>query len=249
MRAIVCVKRVPDTEARIRIRPDGAGIDQTGVKFVTNPYDEFALEAALQQRDAAGEGEVTVISVGGTEAGETLRAALAMGADQAILLRAEGGPEGMAVAAALAAELRDRTFDIALFGMKAIDDDLQAVGAMTAELLELPSATVVSRFTVENGRVTAERAIEGGIEVVELKLPCILSITKGAYELRYASLKGIMAAKKKPLEEKPANLGDSGIRETTYSYPPERKPGRIVGTGPDAVPELVRLLREEAKVL
>jgi electron transfer flavoprotein beta subunit len=219
------------------------------VKFVMNPYDEFAVEAALKHREAAGEGEVTLLSVGGPEAAETLRTGLAMGADGAVLLRADAAAEGLAVAAAIAAELKGREFDLALFGLKAVDDDQQAVGAMVAELLELPSATAVTEFSVENGKVTAQREIEGGTEVVEMKLPCVITITKGAYEPRYASLKGIMAAKKKPLEEKPAALGAAMSEVRALSYPPERTAGRIVGEGPDAVPELLRLLREEAKVI
>jgi electron transfer flavoprotein beta subunit len=245
----VCVKRVPDTEARIRIGGDGASIDPAGVKFVLNPYDEFAVEAALKHREAAGSGEVTVISAGAAESAETLRTALAMGADQAVLLKTDGPQEGLAVARALADELRSRDFDLALFGLKAIDDDLQAVGPMVAELLELPSASAVTEFTIEGETVTANRAIEGGLEVVELKLPCILTITKGAYEPRYASLKGIMAAKKKPLEEKEASPGENTVRDASLKYPAERQAGRIIGEGPDAVPELLRVLREEAKVL
>ena len=132
--------------------------------------------------------------------------------------------------------------------MKAIDDDLGAVGPMVAELLGIPVATTITEFSVEGGKVTAHREIEGGTEIVELKVPCALTLTKGAYEPRYASLKGIMAAKKKPLEEKPA-AGDAQAPAMKLSYPPERQAGRIVGEGPDAVPELLRLLREEAKVL
>jgi electron transfer flavoprotein beta subunit len=247
--SIVCVKRVPDTETRIRISADQKTVEGAGVKFVMNPYDEFAVEAALKHREPAGAGEVTVVSVGSTDSAETLRAALAMGADAALLLRSDAPAEGLAVARALAAELKERQFDLALFGMRAIDDDLQAVGAMTAELLHLPSATVVTEFSVDGDTVTAQREIEGGTEVVELKTPCILTITKGAYEPRYASLKGIMAAKKKPLEEKPAQLGEARTTLRSLTPPPERQPGRIVGKGADAVPELVRLLREEAKVV
>ncbi len=249
MKTVVCVKRVPDTEARIRVGSDGSSIDPSGVKFILNPYDEFAVEAALRLRDGADGGEVTVLSVGAAEAAETLRTTLAMGADQAVLLKTGATSEGLATARVIAAELRDRDFDIALFGMKAIDDDLQAVGAMVAEILELPSATVVTEFTVDRGTVTAQRAIEGGIEIVELKLPCVLTITKGAYEPRYPSLKGIMAAKKKPLEEKAVETSAAGIRIESLEAPPERSAGRIVGQGPDAVPELLRLLREEAKVI
>jgi electron transfer flavoprotein beta subunit len=249
VKIVVCVKRVADTEARIRIAGDGKSVDPAGVKFVPNPYDEFAVEAALRLRDAAGAGEVVALSVGGAECAETLRTILAMGADAAVLLKTAGQPEGLAVAQAIAAELREREYDLVLFGMKAIDDDLQAVGAMVAELLEIPSVTVVTEFRLEGDEVVADREIEGGTEVVALKRPCVLTVTKGAYEPRYASLKGIMAAKKKPLEEKPAAVGESGTTVEALVAPPERKPGRIVGQGPDAVPELLRLLREEAKVV
>lgn len=249
MNSIVCVKRVPDTEARIRIAGDEATIDPAGVKFVLNPYDEFAVEAALKHKEAAAAGEVAVITVGGSESGETLRTALAMGADRAILLRSDSAAEGLAVAKALAQEIRGQEFDLLLFGMKAIDDDLQAVGIMVAELLDLPAASVVTEFSVDDGKVTAHREVEGGTEIVELQLPCVLTITKGAYEPRYASLKGIMAAKKKPLEERPAQLGDSHTRIERLTYPPERQAGRWIGEGADAVPELLRVLREDAKVL
>lgn len=249
MKSIVCIKRVPDTEARIRIGADDAALDLAGVKFVLNPYDEFALEAALRQKEAAGSGEVTVLSVGGAESAETLRTALAIGADAAVLLRTAVPAEGLAAARVLADELKGRGFDLLLFGMKAVDDDLQAVGPMVAELLGLPAASAVTEFSVEDGKVVAQREIEGGVEVVELKLPCALTLTKGAYEPRYASLKGIMAAKKKPLEEKPVEAPSAGARTLRLSYPSERQAGRIVGQGADAVPELLRLLREEAKVL
>jgi electron transfer flavoprotein beta subunit len=249
VKSIVCVKRVPDTEARLRIAGDGKSVDAAGVKYVLNPYDEFAVEAALKHREQAGSGEVVAVTAGGAASAETLRTALAMGADAAVLLKSDARLEGLAAARVLADELKGREFDLALFGMKAIDDDLQAVGPMVAELLGLPAATAVTEFSVEGGTVTAQREIEGGHEVVELKTPCVLTITKGAYEPRYASLKGIMAAKKKPLEEKPAAAADSGVETRSLGYPAERQAGRIVGQGADAVPELLRLLREEAKVL
>ncbi len=249
MKSIVCVKRVPDTETRVRIAGDGGSIETAGVKYVLNPYDEFAVEAALKQKEAAGSGEVTVVTVGGAESAETLRTALAMGADNAVLLRADRPAEGLAVARVLAEELRGREYDLLLFGVRAIDDDLQAVGPMVAELLGIPAISNVMEFSREDGRVVAQREVEGGTEVVELRLPCALTLTKGAYEPRYASLKGIMAAKKKPLEEKQVQVGEGAPAEVKLSFPPERQAGRIVGQGADAVPELVRLLREEAKVL
>ncbi|MDQ3557495.1 MAG: electron transfer flavoprotein subunit beta/FixA family protein [Gemmatimonadota bacterium] len=249
MKSIVCVKRVPDTETRIRITGDESGIESAGVKWVLNPYDEFAMEAALRQKEGAGAGEVTAITAGGPAAAETLRSCLAMGADRAVLLRAERIDGGLPVARLLADEIRGREYDLLLFGMKAVDDDLQAVGPMVAELLGLPAASAVTEFSVDGGSVTAHREIEGGTELVELRIPCVLTMTKGAYEPRYASLKGIMAAKKKPLEEKDVQPTPGSLRVEGMSYPPERQAGRIIGEGPDAVPELLRVLREEARVL
>jgi electron transfer flavoprotein beta subunit len=250
---IVCVKRVPDTETRIRIE-GGQSIDRAGIKYVISPYDEFALEAALRLKEAVGEGSVAAVTVGDAAAAEQLRAALAMGADRAVLLKhpaaAEETMDGLVTARALAAELRDGpAADLILFGMKAIDDDQQQVGPMVAELLGLPCVTVVAELEAEDGRVVCRREVEGGLEVVEVLLPAVVTMTKGAHEPRYPSLKGIMAAKRKPLEEKEAELGQGRIRVLELKYPPERPPGRVVGEGVDAVPELVRLLREEAKVL
>ncbi|HEX6940825.1 MAG TPA: electron transfer flavoprotein subunit beta/FixA family protein [Longimicrobiales bacterium] len=249
MRSIVCIKRVPDTEARIKIAGDGVSIDPAGIKYIISPYDEFAVEAALRLKEGAGEGEVTVMTVGEPAAAEQLRSALAMGADNAVLLRGEPTLDGLATARALAAEAKERGAELILFGMKAVDGDQQQVGPMVAELLGLPCVTVVSEFEVADGKVVCHREVEGGVEVVEAPLPAVLTITKGKYEPRYASLKGIMAAKKKPLEEKDAQLGGSRVRIRELRYPPERPAGRIVGEGADAVPELVRLLREEAKAL
>lgn len=247
MNIYVCIKRVPDTEARIKV--SGAAIDAAGVKHVISPYDEFALEAALRLKESTGAGEVVVVSVGDASSGEQLRTALAMGADRAVLLKGEVTVDGLATAKALAAELKAASADLVLFGMKGVDYDQQQVGPMVAGLLDLPCISVVSEMQVEGSSVVAHREIEGGVEVVEAPLPAVVTITKGKDEPRYPSLKGIMAAKKKPLEEKEAQLGESRLTVTSMTPPPDRPPGRIVGTGVDAVPELVRLLREEAKVL
>ncbi len=249
MKSIVCMKRVPDTEARIKITDDRKAIDPAGIKYIISPYDEFAVEAALQLKESRGEGEVVVLTAGESAAGEQLRSALAMGADRGVLLRGTASLDGLATARVLAAELEGAGADLILFGMKAVDDDQQQVGPMVAELLGLPCITVVGEFTIEGNTVVCHREVEGGVEVVEAPLPAVLTITKGKYEPRYASLKGIMAAKKKPLEEKEAAPGTDRIEILELDYPPERPTGVIVGTGPDAVPELVRLLRNEAKAL
>ena len=250
MKIAVCIKRVPDTETRIRIGGDGASIDESGVKFVVNPYDEFAIEEALQRKEKAGGGEVVAIALGPDAAQETIRGALAMGADRGVLLKADKVPaDALAVARALAAELKDGGWDLVLFGKLAVDDYNHGVGPMTAELLGLPCVTAVVKLELEGGRGVAEREVEGGMEVVEFALPAVLTADKGLNTPRYPALKGIMAAKKKPIEIKPAALGEARVAVTTLALPADRKAGRIVGEGPDAVGELVRLLRTEAKVL
>jgi len=250
MKIAVCVKRVPDSETRVKIAADGRRLDEAGVKFVVNPYDEFAVEEALQRREKAGAGEVAVICLGPAAAQETIRTALAMGADRGILLQTDAIPaDGLEAAKALAAELKDGGWDLILFGKMAIDDYNHQVGPMVAELLGLPCVTAVAHLALDGGKGVAEREIECGIEVVEFLIPAVLTTDKGLNEPRYPALKGIMAAKKKPLEVKPVQLGAGGVEILAMTPPPERKDGKIVGEGPDAVPELVRLLREEAKVL
>jgi len=246
---IVCVKRVPDTETRIRVGEGGTTIDPTGVKFIMSPYDEFAVEAALRTKEATGSGEVALVTLGDDSSQETLRAGLAMGADKATLLVGESSMDGLATAKALAEELKDGGAPLVLFGVKAADGDQQQVGPMTATLLGYPCVTGVSSFEVTDDKVVCHREVEGGVEVAEVQLPAVVTVTKGAFEPRYASLKGIMAAKRKPLEQKDASSSQSRVIVTQLAHPPERAAGKIVGEGPDAVPELVRLLREEANAL
>ena len=247
MKIAVCLKRVPDTTAKIVIGPDGRSIDETGVKFVPNPYDEYALEAAIALKEKAGAGETVVVSLGGESTPETIRTALAMGIDRAVLLKGGPSADGLEVARALSGELKG--FDLVLFGKMAVDDYNHQVGVMVAELLELPCISAVSSLTIEGEVVTAEREVEGGIEVVECRLPAVITTDKGVNTPRLPSLKGIMAAKKKPFEIKDATVGAGGVNVLALALPPERQAGRIVGEGPDAAPELARLLRTEAKVI
>lgn len=247
MNVIVCVKRVPDTEARIRV--DGTGIDSAGIKYDLSPYDAFAVEAALRTKEAVGEGEVTLLTLGDGSSQETLRKGLAMGADRAILLTGEAGPDGLATAKALATELEASDAPLFLFGIKAADDDQAQVGPMAAVLTGRPCVTGVSSFEVEGDKVVCHREVEGGSEVLEVDLPAVLCMTKGPNEPRLAALKGIMAAKKKPLDQKDAPEIAARLTVRSLEEPPARPAGRIVGEGPDAVTELVRLLREEANAL
>ena len=194
-------------------------------------------------------GEVSLRTVGTKEAQEPLRNGLAMGADKATLLRADSYMDGLGTAKALAVELKDSDAQLILFGVKAAGSDQQQVGPMVATLLGISCVTEVSSFEFGDGVVTCHREIEGGIEVVEADLPAVLTITKGEYEPRYASLKGIMAAKRKPLEEREADFSQPGIHIERLSEPTTRGSGCILEDSPDAVAELVRLLREEANAL
>lgn len=250
MKIAVCVKRVPDTETRIKIGADGRTIDEGGVKFVLNPYDEFAVEEALKHKESAGDGEVVVVAMGGDSSQETIRTALAMGADRGVLLRVERVPlDPLVTSRLLAKELEGQGYDLILFGKLAIDDYSQAVGTMVAELLGIPCVSAIAHLDIADGKATAEREIEGGLEVVEFSLPAVLTADKGLNEPRYPALRGIMAAKKKPLEVKPVDAVAGGIEIQELQLPPQRKEGRIVGEGADAVPALIDALQNEAKVI
>ena len=250
MKIAVCIKRVPDTETRIKIGADGKSIDEAGVKFVMNPYDEFAVEEALKLKESAGEAEVVAVAVGTDSSQETIRTALAMGADRGMLVKTEAKSlDPIATAQVLARALKDAGFDLILFGKLAIDDYSHAVGAMVAELLGVPCVSSICSLEIEGREGRAEREIEGGVEAVEFSLPAVLSADKGLNEPRYPALRGIMMAKKKPLEVKPVELEQGGIEIVALTLPHERQEGRIVGEGPDAVPALIEALQTEAKVL
>jgi len=245
----VCIKQVPDTETRPQIAGNGKEIEKAGIKWIVNPYDEFAIEEALQLTEKNG-GEVTIVSLGPADIEPSIRGALAMGAQKAIRIDAPQNPtDPLATARALAAVLKNKNFDLILFGKQAIDDDMLQVPQMVAEALELPCATVVVKLTLEGDSAIAEREIEGGKEKLAFKLPAVIAAQKGLNEPRYRSLKGIMTAKKIPIEVVSAELQQDHIQIEDLEYPPQKQPGKIVGKGAEAVPELVRLLHEEAKVI
>jgi electron transfer flavoprotein beta subunit len=262
MKIAVCVKQVPDTEAKIRIRPDGRSIEEAGVNFVVSPFDEYAVEEALRLKEKQG-GEVAVFTVGDERAATALRTVLAMGADRGVHLKdpAFEGSDALGISRILAAALKKTPFDLILFGKQAVGTDQGQVGPRVAELLDLPHVSVVVSLTVEAGRLTAEREIEGALEIVESPLPAVITAQKGLNEPRYASLKGILAAKKKEiltmtladLGLEASSVGAAGAREVweKLEVPPSRGAGKILKDMEPAAAarELVRLLREEAKVL
>ncbi len=250
MKIAVCIKRTPDSESRFKIAASSAAIDEAGLKFDIDDFASYAVEVALQLNEKQGPGETVVYAVGPDVVQETLRKAMSMGADRAVQLKTDAVPyDGLAVAKALAAELESGGYDLVLFGKHAFDTSAGIVGTATAELLGVPCVTAASKLDIAGGKGTARRELEGAAEIVEFPLPAVVTIDEGIARPRYPSLKGIMAAKKKPLETKPAQLGPVRVTVKSMELPAERAPGRIIGEGAAAVPELVRLLQTEAKVL
>jgi len=260
MKILVGIKQVPDTETKIKIAADGVSIDESGIKWVISPYDEYAIEQALQWRDVAG-GEVLLAGAGRQSVQTALRQGLAMGADRAILIKDEryDRADGLARARALAELVRAEAIDLVLLGKYGVGFDEAQTGPMLAEVLSWPHASAVSKATIENGSFHVERAVEGAVEIQEGTLPAVLTCEKGLNEPRLPSLKGIMQSKKKPIDVKTpeelglstAELGDGRrLVWETLELPPQRGAGqRIDGDAQQAARELARLLREEAKVI
>ena len=262
MKIAVLIKQVPNSEAKIRVGADGRSIDTDGVEYVVNPYDEYAMEAALQAKEKFG-GEVVVLGLGGAKVEESLRQCLALGADQAVVLRdpAFDGSDSLGVARILATALKAVEPNLVLCGKVGIDRDAASVGVMVAELLDLPHVSVVTELEwIGETSCKVGREIEGGSETLEVRLPAVLAANKGLNEPRYASLKGIMMAKKKPMEVKDAaalgiDIGTVGsaaaLTQIVKMEPPaERAAGRMLqGEPAQMVQDLVKLLKDEAKVL
>lgn len=249
MHLVACIKRVPDTASKIQVGADGRSADPSGISYIVNPYDEFAVEECLRIREAKG-GEVTVLSLGSKDSSKEIRHCLAMGADNAVLIPDEAtNRDALSVAQALAKALEGMEYDIVFFGRQAVDHDNSQVGLMVATLLDLPVVAEVTSVEVGDGTVTVQREAEGRSEVLELPIPCVLTAQKGLNEPRYASLKGIMKAKKKQIAELDIEVGDGSLSVESMEPPAPRPEGRIIGEGVEAIQELVRLLREEAKVL
>ncbi len=249
MKIAVLLRRTPDTTAKIAIAAGGTAIEEAGVKFVPNPYDEYALEAAIALKEAAGAGETVVYALGGDAVQETLRTALAMGIDRAVHLQGTPSVDGLANARVIADAVRTEAFDLLLFGKLAVDDYGQQTGAMVAELLERPCATAITALSLADGRFRVSREVEGGVEDATGALPAVFTCDKGLNTPRLPGLKGIMAAKKKPLDVVPVTVGAGAATVHALALPPERAAGRVVGEGAAAVPELIRILTADAKVL
>ena len=259
MNSVVCIAQVPDTETRIKIAPDGRHIDETSVKFIVSPYDEYALEEAIRLKEKQG-GDVIVLAFGPDRVQQALRECLARGATKALQVKGEtADADALGIAKVLAAAIKSVPHDIVFFGKQGVGSDNSLVGPMVAELLGYPQVNVVTHVELGDGKLTSHREIEGAEEIIECPLPAVVTAQKGLNEPRYASLKGIMAAKKIAIEAKSvADLGlqDSDIvnqRVTVVSLelPPEKSGGRKID-GADAAAaakEIVKFIREEAKAL
>jgi len=249
MKILVALKQVPDTETKIKVANDGQTLDLADVKWITSPYDEYALEEGLRLKEAKG-AEVTAVSVGPDKAKDVLRNALALGADAAVLLKSTETGDPLAVAKILAAFAEGKGFDLLLFGNKGFGGDNGAVGAMVAELLSLSQANLVTKLELSETGFRAEREGDGGTEVVEGSLPAVITAQRGLNEPRYASLKGIMAAKKKTIDEVEGAAVTSSLTVRNLALPPARPEGRkLEGDAVAQASALLGLLRDEAKVL
>lgn len=249
MKILVPVKRVVDYNVKIRVKPDGSGVELANVKMSMNPFDEIAVEEAIRLKEAGKATEIVAVSIGPQAAAETIRTALAMGADRGILVKTDTVVEPLAVAKILKAIVAAEAPGLVILGKQAIDDDCNQTGQMLAALLDWPQGTFASKVSLADGTVDVTREIDGGLETVSLKLPAIVTTDLRLNEPRYASLPNIMKAKKKPLDEKaPGDYGvDIAPRLTVLktTEPPGRKAGVKVGS----VAELVAKLKNEAGVI
>ena len=262
MEIVVLVKQVPDTESMISIADDGVSIKKEDIKWIMNPYDELAVEEALQIRDAQS-GTVTILSMGPPKAIEAIRTALAMGADQGVHIndpQAEGS-DALATAKMLSAALKGMPYDLIIAGHRAVDEDNYQVASAVAELLGIPQISMVVKTELGDGKIKCHRTVEGGSVVIEASLPAMITTQRGLNEPRYASLPGIMKAKKKPVDEKTvADLGvdlssvgaaNRKVKVKALNFPPQRQAVRMIGgeTPADIAAELVKVLHEDTKII
>lgn len=248
MNILVCVSQVPDTTTKVGVGPDGRSINAQGVKFILNPYDEFAIEEGLRLREQHG-GSVTTMTVAGESGKEILRTALAMGSDTAMLVKDDTRSDSFSVAASIAQVATEMKPDLILFGRQSIDFDSFQLPSMVAEMLGWPNVNMVSSLSITGDLIHAERDIEGGKEVVEASLPAVLSAQKGLNDPRYPKLPDIMKAKSKPIEERAPAGSTPRVEIVAMSLPDTKRLNKMLGDSEADLDEFVRLLHEEAKVI
>lgn len=248
MNILVCVSRVPDTTTKITIGDDKKSIVKQGVKFIVNPYDEYAIEEGLRLREKNG-GTVTALTVGTDDNKDVLRTALAMGVDKAVLIKGDEPKDSYYVAKNIAEYIKTNNPDIIFQGRQSIDYDSFQMASMTAEMAGIASVSVVSKLDVADNKITAERDIEGGKEIVEASLPCVISAQKGLNDPRYPKLPDIMKAKSKPIEEVQAIETETKVSVLGMELPKSQRVGKIVGDSDEEINEIVKLLHEQSKVI
>ena len=250
MNIVACVKRVPSTDLQPKVGADGKSLDPGGVQYMVSFYDEIAVEEAIQVKEKHG-GEVTILSIGPPDAAKEVRECLAKGADKGVLLTddAWADRDAFATASALKAKIEELGADVVFAGRVATDRDNAAVGPMLAQMLGWACVTDVVELELGEDGGTAKREADAGMETFSFSLPAVITCQKDLNEPRYAGLKGIMAAKKKPIDESPAPAASNQAEVLALELPPARPEGSIVGEGADAVPALIDALRNEAKVL
>lgn len=248
MNILVCISQVPDTTTKIAIGADGASMNPAGVKFILNPYDEFAIETGLRLKEQHG-GSVTTITVGPDTAKEVLRTALAMGSDAAVHVKDANRADSFVVASSIAEFASEISPDIIVFGRQSIDFDSFTVPSMVAEILGWPDISTVSSLSIDGTAVTAESDIEGGKQHVSATLPCVISAQKGLYDPRYPKLPDIMKAKSKPIAEREASNATARVATVSMTLPESKRLNKVLGDSDSDIHELVRLLHEEAKVI
>lgn len=248
MNVLVCVSRVPDTATRVEIGADGKSINNNSVKYILNPYDEYALEEGLRLVEKNG-GEVTVCTVGSEVCVDILRTSLAMGAEKAVHIKSEETLDSLAVAKNIAEVAKSVNYDVIILGRQSIDFDSFQMVSMLGEMLELPSVSMVAKLDINGTIVTGERDIEGGKEIFETSLPTVISVQKGINEPRYPKLPQIMKAKSKPIDARPAIETEKYTSVLSMEIPAKQRVGKILTDSDSDINELVRLLREEAKVI
>jgi electron transfer flavoprotein beta subunit len=249
MKILVPVKRVVDFNVKIRVKADGSGVELANVKMSMNPFDEIAVEEAIRLREAGKASEIVAVSIGPAQASETIRTALAMGADRGILVKADTAVEPLAVAKILKAIVETEKPGLVIMGKQAIDDDCNQTGQMLAALLNWSQGTFASKLTIDGDSITVTREVDGGLQTVKLKAPAIVTTDLRLNEPRYASLPNIMKAKKKPIEEKTPDAYGVDIKPRLQVLKTTEPPGRKSGVKVGSVAELVGKLKDEAGVL
>jgi electron transfer flavoprotein beta subunit len=249
MKILVPVKRVVDFNVKIRVKPDGSGVELANIKMSMNPFDEIAVEEAIRLKEAGKATEIVAVSIGPAQASETIRTALAMGADRGILVKADGVVEPLAVAKILKAIVEAEKPGMVIMGKQAIDDDCNQTGQMLAALLNWAQGTFASKLAIDGDAISVTREVDGGLQTVKLKMPAIITTDLRLNEPRYASLPNIMKAKKKPIEEKTPDAYGVDVKPRLQVLKTSEPPGRKSGVKVGSVAELVGKLKDEAGVL